>query len=78
MPSVMIGLSFPGKTGGPTRDNMYEQQDYNQAKQIIELGYLQDLNKKTLLPTEENIQDVAQKYYDLRIRTFDPATGSHL
>ena len=57
---------------------MYEQQDYDQAKQIIELGFFQDLDKKTLLPTEENIQDVAQKYYDLRMRTFDPTTGSHL
>jgi hypothetical protein len=56
----------------------YEQQDYDVAKKAIDLGFFMDLDKKTLEPTEENIIDVAKKYYVLRLRTFDPTTGTHL
>jgi hypothetical protein len=56
----------------------YEQQDYDVAKKAIGLGSFMDLDKKTLEPTEENIIDVAKKYYVLRLRTFDPTTGTHL
>lgn len=56
----------------------YEQQDYRIAKEIIGLGYLMDLDKKVLQATEENIVDVAKKYYTVRLRTFDPTTGTHL
>ena len=56
----------------------YEQQDYDVAKEIIGLGFFMDLNKKTLELTEENIVDVAKKYYTVRLRTFDPTTGTHL
>jgi hypothetical protein len=55
----------------------YEQQDYDVAKKIIDLGFFMDLDKKTLELTEENIIDVAKKYYTLRLRTFDPTTGTH-
>ena len=55
----------------------YEQQDYDVAKKAIDLGFFMDLDKKTLEPTEENIIDVAKKYYVLRLRTFDPTTGTH-
>ena len=55
----------------------YEQQDYDVAKKTIGLGFFMDLDKKTLEPTEENIVDVAKKYYTLRLRTFDPTTGTH-
>lgn len=75
---VMSGLYFPGKNGGKIRDNMYEQQDYDTALKMIRLGFFQDTNRHTLEATEQNIQDLAQSYYDLRMRTFDPATGSHL
>jgi hypothetical protein len=56
----------------------YEQQDYDVAKKAIGLGSFMDLDKKTLELTEENIVDVAKKYYTLRLRTFDPTTGTHL
>jgi hypothetical protein len=56
----------------------YEQKDYDAAKKAIELGFFMDLDKKTLELTEENIVDVAKKYYTLRLRTFDPTTGTHL
>ena len=56
----------------------YEQQDYDVAKEIIGLGFLMDLDKKTLALTEANIIDVAKKYYLLRLRTFNPKTGDHL
>ena len=56
----------------------YEQQDYDVAKEIIGLGFLMDLDKKTLELTEENIVYVAKKYYTLRLRTFNPDTGEHL
>jgi len=56
----------------------YEQQDYDVAKKAIELGFLMDLDKKSLEPTEANIIDVAKKYYTVRLRTFDPTTGTHL
>ena len=56
----------------------YEQQDYDTAKEIITKGFLMDLDKQTLEPTEANIIDVAKKYYVLRLRTFDPKTGGHL
>jgi hypothetical protein len=56
----------------------YEQQDYNMAKEIILSGFLMDSDKKTLQLTEENIVDVAKKYYTVRLRTFDPTTGTHL
>jgi hypothetical protein len=55
----------------------YEQQDYDVAKKAISLGFFMDLDKKTLELTEENIVDVAKKYYTLRLRTFDPTTGTH-
>ena len=55
----------------------YEQQDYDVAREIIGLGFLMDLDKKTLEPTEANIVDVAKKYYTLRLRTFNPTTGTH-
>jgi hypothetical protein len=55
----------------------YEQQDYNMAKEIISIGFLMDSDRKTLQLTEENIVDVAKKYYTLRLRTFDPTTGTH-
>ena len=55
----------------------YEQQDYDIAKKAISLGFFMDLDKKTLELTEENIVDVAKKYYTLRLRTFDPTTGTH-
>ena len=55
----------------------YEQQDYDVAKKIIGLGFFMDLDKKTLELTEENIVDVAKKYYTVRLRTFDPTTGTH-
>jgi len=56
----------------------YEQQDYNMAKEIISIGFLMDSDRKTLQLTEENIVDVAKKYYTIRLRTFDPTTGTHL
>jgi len=56
----------------------YEQKDYDTAKKAIELGFFMDLDKKTLEPTEENIVDVAKKYYTIRLRTFDPTTETHL
>jgi len=56
----------------------YEQQDYDTAKEIITKGFLMDLDKQTLALTEANIIDVAKKYYVLRLRTFNPKTGSHL
>jgi hypothetical protein len=56
----------------------YEQKDYDAAKKAIGLGFFMDLDKKTLELTEENIVDVAKKYYTLRLRTFDPDTGTHL
>ena len=56
----------------------YEQQDYDVAKRIIGLGFLMDLDKKTLASTEENVIDVAKKYYTLRLRTYNPKTGDHL
>ncbi len=55
----------------------YEQQDYDVAKKIIALGFLMDLDKKTLVLTEDNIIDVAKKYYTLRLRTYNPKTGDH-
>jgi len=55
----------------------YEQQDYDIAKEIISKGFFMDLDKKTLELTEENIVDVAKKYYTVRLRTFDPTTGTH-
>jgi hypothetical protein len=55
----------------------YEQQDYDVAKEIITKGFFMDLDKKTLELTEANIIDVAKKYYTLRLRTFDPTTGTH-
>ena len=55
----------------------YEQKDYDAAKTAIGLGFFMDLDKKTLETTEENIVDVAKKYYTLRLRTFDPTTGTH-
>lgn len=56
----------------------YEQQDYDTAKEIITKGFLMDLDKQTLALTEATIIDVAKKYYTLRLRTFDPTTGTHL
>ena len=56
----------------------YEQQDYDVAKEIIGLGFFMDLDKKTLALTEENIVDMAKKYYTLRLRTYNPKTGDHL
>ena len=56
----------------------YEQQDYDVAKRIIGLGFFMDLDKKTLALTEDNIIDVAKKYYTLRLRTYNPRTGDHL
>lgn len=56
----------------------YEQQDYDIAKEIISIGFLMDSDRKTLQLTEENIVDVAKKYYTVRLRTFDPTTGTHL
>jgi hypothetical protein len=56
----------------------YEQQDYDVAKKIISIGFLMDSDRKTLQLTEENIVDVAKKYYTVRLRTFDPTTGTHL
>ena len=56
----------------------YEQQDYDVAKEIIGLGFFLDLDKKTTESTEENIIDVAKKYYTLRMRTYNPKTGTHL
>ena len=56
----------------------YEQQDYNMAKEIISIEFLMDSDRKTLQLTEENIVDVAKKYYTVRIRTFNPKTGTHL
>ena len=56
----------------------YEQQDYNMAKEIISIGFLMDSDRKTLQLTEENIVDVAKKYYTVRLRTFDPTTGTYL
>jgi hypothetical protein len=55
----------------------FEQKDYDTAKEIISKGFLMDLNKQTLELTEANIIDVAKKYYTLRLRTFDPTTGTH-
>jgi hypothetical protein len=56
----------------------YEQQDYNMAKEIISIGFLMDSDRKTLQPTEENIVDVAKKYYTVRMRTYNPKTGGHI
>ena len=56
----------------------YEQKDYIVAKKIIGLGFFMDLDKQTLQLTEENIVDLAKKYYSLRLRTFNPNTGEHL
>ena len=56
----------------------YEQQDYNMAKEIISIGFLMDSDRKTLQPTEENIVDLAKKYYTVRMRTYNPKTGGHI
>ena len=56
----------------------YEQQDYDTAKEIITKGFLMNLNKQTLELTDDNIVDVAKKYYVLRLRTFNPQTGNHI
>jgi hypothetical protein len=56
----------------------YEQQDYDMAKEIISIGFLMDSDRKTLHLTEENIVDIAKKYYTVRMRTFNPDTGTHL
>jgi len=55
----------------------YEQQDLDKAREIVNLGFLMDINKRTL-STEEDAVDVAKKYYQLRLWTFDPKTGTHL
>lgn len=56
----------------------YEQQDYDVAKRMIELGYfLNSEDRQPVALTEENIVDLAKKYYDLRIRTYNPNTGNH-
>jgi hypothetical protein len=55
----------------------YEQEDLLRAREIIELGFLMDSDRKTLQSTEENIKDVAKKYYQLRLLTFNPDTGRH-
>ena len=55
----------------------YEQQDLDKAREIVNLGFLMDINKRTL-NTEEDIIDAAKKYYQLRLRTYDPKTGTHL
>ena len=56
----------------------YEQQDYDVAKEIIGKGFFMDLDKQVVQPTEENIVDVAKKYYTLRMRTYNPQTVDHL
>ena len=56
----------------------YEQQDYDVAKETISKGFFIDANKQTLEPTEENIVEAAKKYYTLRLRTYNPKTGTHL
>ena len=56
----------------------YEQQDYDMAKEIIVSGFLMNSDKQTLQLIEENIVDVAKKYYTLRLRTYNPKTGDHL
>jgi len=56
----------------------YEQQDLNRVREIISLGFLMDSDRQTLQLTEENIVDVAKKYYQIRLWTFDPKTGTHL
>jgi hypothetical protein len=56
----------------------YEQQDYDMAKEIIASGFLMNSDKQTLQLTEENIVDVAKKYYTVRMRTYNPQTGDHL
>ena len=55
----------------------YEQQDLDKAREIVNSGFLMDINKRTL-NTEEDINDVAKKYYQLRLWTFNPDTGTHL
>ena len=55
----------------------YEQQDLDKARKIVNLGFLMDVDKRTL-NTEEDIVEVAKKYYQLRLWTFDPKTGTHL
>jgi len=55
----------------------YEQQDLDRARQIIASGFLMDVDKR-VLSTEEDVIDVAKKYYQLRLWTFDPNTGTHL
>ena len=55
----------------------YEQQDLDKAREIVNSGFLMDINKRTL-NTEEDIIDVAKKYYQLRLWTFNPDTGTHL
>ena len=56
----------------------YEEQDYDLACRIVAKGFFMDDDKQTLTLTEENVVDVAKKYYQLRMRTFDPKTGTHL
>ena len=56
----------------------YEQQDYDTAKRILNLGFLLDSNKQPIQTTEQNIIDVAKSYYTIRMRTYDPKTGGHL
>ena len=56
----------------------YEEQDYDLACQIVAKGFFMDDDKQPLTLTEENVVDVAKKYYTLRMRTFDPNTGAHL
>jgi len=56
----------------------YEQLDYDLARQIVAKGFFMDDDKQTLALTEENVVDVAKKYYTLRMRTFDPTTGTHI
>ena len=56
----------------------YEEQDYDLACQVVAKRFFMDDDKQTLTLTEENVVDVAKKYYQLRMRTFDPKTGTHL
>jgi hypothetical protein len=55
----------------------YEQQDLDRARQIVAAGFLMDVDKR-VLSTEEDIIDVAKKYYQLRLWTYNPKTGTHL
>jgi hypothetical protein len=55
----------------------YEQVDLDRAREIIELGFLLDSDRRRLTLSDEDVKSVARSYYRVRMRTFNPETGQH-